>query len=154
MPCRLPIARVCRRQIFGRRRRGRGGVDDHGPAAKTRGLQRPFAGDLGVRRPALGRFPSSRRNAGGGARIPSGRLSNANQRMAGGAALALLGDGGYARGARGAQLRDDLAPLEQAVPKDLLAIQLDDRARFLERWKTFSPRDPDARRRRPEKIPG
>jgi penicillin G amidase len=33
------------------------------------------------------------------------------------------------------QLRDRLATLEKANPKDLLAIQLDDRAIFLERWQ-------------------
>jgi len=65
----------------------------------------------------------------------SGRLWSANQRMVGGAAFALLGDGGYVPPARAAQIRDDLAPLEHAAPKDLLAIQLDDRAVFLGRWQ-------------------
>ncbi|MES2693015.1 MAG: penicillin acylase family protein [Verrucomicrobiota bacterium] len=63
-----------------------------------------------------------------------GRLWSANQRQVGGEALAKLGDGAYRRSARGAQIRDDLAKLEKAVPKDLLAVQLDDRALFLERW--------------------
>jgi penicillin amidase len=59
---------------------------------------------------------------------------SANQRQIGGAALALLGDGGYARPYRGAQIRDGLGQLTQATPRDLLAIQLDDRALFQAFW--------------------
>ncbi len=65
---------------------------------------------------------------------PDGRIWSANQRMVGGAALARLGDGGYARPNRAAQLRDRLAAVEHATPQDLLALQLDDRALFLEPW--------------------
>ena len=65
----------------------------------------------------------------------SGRLWTANQRVIGGPGLAILGDGGYAAPPRAAQIRDDLAPLEHAKPRDLVAIQLDDRALFLERWQ-------------------
>lgn len=64
----------------------------------------------------------------------SGRLWTSNQRMIGGEALAKIGDGGYPRPNRAAQARDDLAPLEKATPKDLLAVQLDDRALFLAPW--------------------
>ena len=76
---------------------------------------------------------------------PSGRIWSANQRMLGGDAFARIGDGGYERPYRAAQIRDDLAGLEHAVPRDLLAIQLDDRARFLARWQklllaTLTPR--------------
>ena len=49
--------------------------------------------------------------------------------------LRALGDGGYDLGARAGQIRDGLRALEQAVPCDLLAIQLDDRALFHERWR-------------------
>jgi penicillin amidase len=42
---------------------------------------------------------------------------------------------GRARPARAAQIRDALTPLERATPKDLLAIQLDDRALFLTAWQ-------------------
>ncbi len=74
----------------------------------------------------------------------AGRLWSANQRHVGGAALAQLGDGAYRRSYRAAQIRDGLAKMEQATPKDLLAVQLDDRALFLERWhallmKTLTP---------------
>jgi penicillin amidase len=65
----------------------------------------------------------------------SDRLWSGNQRAVDGEALALLGDGGYDIGARARQLRDDLAAREHFVPGDLLAIQLDDRAMFLARWK-------------------
>jgi penicillin amidase len=65
----------------------------------------------------------------------SGRLWSANQRMLGGDAFAKIGDGGYERPYRAAQIRDDLAALEHATPRDLLAIQLDDRALFLARWQ-------------------
>jgi len=59
---------------------------------------------------------------------------NANNRMVGGTQLAKLGDGGYDRGARARQIRDDLRQLQSATQEDMLAIQLDDRAVFLERW--------------------
>jgi penicillin G amidase len=61
-------------------------------------------------------------------------LWNANNRMVGGTELAKLGDGGYDRGARARQIRDDLRQLGTATIKDMLDIQLDDRALFLERW--------------------
>ena len=70
-----------------------------------------------------------------------GILWTANQRVVGGAALAKVGDSGYDDGARGGQIRDDLRKLvasgKKAGPADLFAIQLDDRAVFLERWQKF-----------------
>jgi penicillin amidase len=66
---------------------------------------------------------------------PSGRIWTANSRVVDGDALAKLGDGGYMLGARAKQIRDRLMALEKATPKDLLAIQLDDRALLLERWR-------------------
>lgn len=63
-----------------------------------------------------------------------GMLWTANNRVAGGVALAVLGDGGYDLGARAGQIRDGLRALAAAGERDLLALQLDDRARFLERW--------------------
>lgn len=65
---------------------------------------------------------------------PSGRLWSANARLADGELLALIGDAGYALGARQKQIADTLmerAPLDEPA---LLALQLDDRALFLERW--------------------
>lgn len=66
---------------------------------------------------------------------PAGRIWTANARVVDGEMLATVGNGGYALGARARQIRDDLMKLEKATPKDLLAIQLDDRAVFLERWR-------------------
>jgi len=63
-----------------------------------------------------------------------GRLWSGNQRAVGGEALAKIGDGGYPRPARAAQIRDGLAAIARATPKDLLAVQLDDRALFLTPW--------------------
>lgn len=65
---------------------------------------------------------------------PDGRIWSANQRMLGGKALEVLGDGGYGRPNRADQIRDDLAHLEHATPRDLLAVQLDDRAVFMTPW--------------------
>ncbi len=78
-----------------------------------------------------------------------GRIWSGNQRPLGGAALSVLGDGDYARPYRAAQIRDGLAALERATPRDLLAIQLDDRALFLAPWhallmKTLTPQVAEA----------
>lgn len=67
-------------------------------------------------------------------------LWTANQRVLGGSALQLLGDAGYARPARAAQIRDDLKALvtdkpHSVIPTDLLAIQLDNRALILNKWR-------------------
>ena len=65
---------------------------------------------------------------------PSGRVWTANARVVDGDLLAKVGDDGYDLGARARQIRDGLLALEKATPKDLLAIQLDDRALFQEHW--------------------
>ncbi len=65
----------------------------------------------------------------------SGRIWSANARVADGDALAILGDGGYDLGARAKQIRDGLYAIDQFSPQDMLAIQLDDRALFLDRWR-------------------
>jgi penicillin amidase len=75
---------------------------------------------------------------------PSGRIWSANNRAVDGEMLARLGDGCYDLGPRAMQIRDRLLSLERATPKDMLALQLDDRALFLARWhdlllKTLTP---------------
>lgn len=65
---------------------------------------------------------------------PSGRLWTANNRLVDGAALALVGDGGYANGARARQIRIGLYAKKPLRETDLLDIALDDRALFLTRW--------------------
>ena len=68
-----------------------------------------------------------------------GLFWTANNRIVGGRALALLGDGGYDGPQRAASIRDDLRARAQAAPqlseRDLLAVQLGDRAAHLDRWR-------------------
>lgn len=66
---------------------------------------------------------------------PDGRLWTANNRVADGEALGALGDGGYAFAARAKQIRDGLHARTRFGERDLLAIQLDDRALFLGEWR-------------------
>ena len=66
---------------------------------------------------------------------PSGRLWTANGRVVDGAWLNLLGDGGYALGARAGQIRDGLQAARRFDEASFLALQLDDRALFLQRWR-------------------
>lgn len=78
---------------------------------------------------------------------PGGVVWSANQRHLGGEAFARLGDGGYFEGDRALQVRDDLQLLAEraqpANPADLLAIQLDARGRWLERWRELLVRTLD-----------
>ena len=67
----------------------------------------------------------------------SGRLWTANNRVLDGAELDRIGDAGYALGARAKQIRDALYAKDRFNERDLLAIQLDDRAVFLQRWWTL-----------------
>ncbi len=64
-----------------------------------------------------------------------GRLWSANNRVSAGEDLHKIGDGGYGLGARAHQIRDDLRALDRPVEKDMLAVQLDDRAIFLNSWR-------------------
>jgi penicillin amidase len=66
---------------------------------------------------------------------PAGRIVTANNRLVDGEALAMLGDGGYDAGARARQISDDLKTLERASARDMMRVQLDDRAIFLARWR-------------------
>jgi penicillin amidase len=70
---------------------------------------------------------------------PSGRVWSANQRMIDGPGLDLLGGrGNYLFGARARQIRDGLAALPpRATERDLLRVQLDNRALFLARWQAL-----------------
>ena len=67
---------------------------------------------------------------------PSGAVWSANNRALGSEAyLRLMGAGSIDNGARARQIRDQLLTLTNARPADFLAIQLDDRALFLEPWQ-------------------
>jgi penicillin amidase len=65
----------------------------------------------------------------------SGRIWTANARVVSGDALQKIGDGGYDLGARAQQIRDNLFARESFEPRDMLDIQIDDRAIFLTRWR-------------------
>jgi penicillin amidase len=65
----------------------------------------------------------------------SGRIWTANARVADAGALRIIGDGGYDFGARARQIRDGLFAADTFGPDDMLAIQYDDRALFLARWR-------------------
>ena len=64
-----------------------------------------------------------------------GRLWTANAPVVDGAMLAAIGEGGYADGIRARIIRDRLINIDRATPGDMLGIQLEDRALFLERWR-------------------
>lgn len=76
------------------------------------------------------------------------RLWTANNRTMDGEALAKIGDGGNAFGARARQIRNDLFARERFIERDLLAVQLDDRALYLTQWWTLL-RDTAARTKSP-----
>jgi len=84
----------------------------------------------------------------------SGRIWTANARVADGDALRLVGDGGYDLGARQRQIRDGLAERDHFEPADMLAIQFDDRALFLARWRDLllETLDEDATAGRPDRA--
>ena len=65
----------------------------------------------------------------------SGRIWTANARVTDADALRIIGDGGYDLGARARQIRDGLFAKDTFTPEDMLAIQYDDRALFLLRWR-------------------
>jgi penicillin amidase len=65
----------------------------------------------------------------------NGRIWTANAPVVDGAMLAAIGEGGYADGIRARLIRDRLLAIPKATPRDMLSIQLDDRALFLTRWR-------------------
>ncbi len=73
----------------------------------------------------------------------SGRIWTANARVADGDALRVIGDSGYDLGARAGQIRDALFDKDRFTASDMLAIQVDDRALFLGRWRELLLREVD-----------
>ncbi len=100
------------------------GYDGRLPVTWSYG-DRKWDGHLGAGEIPVVRGPES---------VLPGRVWSGNQRPVGGEALARLGDGGYSSAPRAAQIRDGLAALPRATARDLLAVQLDDRALFLQPW--------------------
>jgi penicillin amidase len=66
---------------------------------------------------------------------PSGRIWTANARVVDGEMLAKLGDGSFEIGSRATIIRDRLMEKDRFTRDDMLDIQLETRARFLERWR-------------------
>lgn len=69
---------------------------------------------------------------------PDGVIVTANNRIASGQQLAMLGDGGYDPGARARQILNGLKAKKTVSEADMLAIQLDDRAVLMERWRQLA----------------
>ena len=85
----------------------------------------------------------------------NGQLWTANNRVASGEALALVGLGPYDNGARAGVIRDRLTGLTGRITEgDLLAVQLDDRGAYYARWQRLLLRtlDADALRGRPDRT--
>ena len=82
-----------------------------------------------------------------------GRIWTANARVVNGALLQTLGAGSYEVGARASIIRDRLMARDRFTPRDLLDVQLDASAAFLERWRglileTLTPQAVQADERR------
>lgn len=69
---------------------------------------------------------------------PLGRLWSANNRTLPLDQAALAGDAGADLGARASQIRDDLLALPRATERDMLSIQTDDRAPWIESWRRIA----------------
>ncbi|MEO8678171.1 MAG: penicillin acylase family protein [Vicinamibacterales bacterium] len=65
----------------------------------------------------------------------AGRIWTANAPVVDGAMLATIGEGGFADGIRARLIRDRLMTIENATPADMLSVQLEDKALYLERWR-------------------
>ncbi|MEN4904345.1 penicillin acylase family protein [Luteimonas sp. TWI1437] len=72
------------------------------------------------------------------------RLWTANSRVVDGADFARIGDGGAALGIRAWQIRQGLDARARLAERDLLAIQLDDRALLLSHWHALLAQAADA----------
>jgi penicillin amidase len=85
---------------------------------------------------------------------PLGRLWTANNHTLPDNEAALLGDAGADVGARASQIRDDLLALPKASEHDMLAIQTDDRALWIDSWRrlSLSVLDADAVRDHPQRA--
>jgi penicillin amidase len=85
---------------------------------------------------------------------PLGRLWTANNRTLPPAEALRLGDAGADLGARASQIRDDLLALPHASERDMLTVQTDDRALWIDGWRrlALSALDDDALRDHPQRA--
>lgn len=68
---------------------------------------------------------------------PGGRIWNGNNRIVGGAALEIIGDGLPTDQARGWIIQEKLRQIEQATEPDMLELQANNEAVHLQRWHTL-----------------
>ena len=66
-----------------------------------------------------------------------GRIWTANAPVVDGVMLGLIGDGGYSDGIRARIIRDRLMTIDHATPRQMLEVQLDNSALFLDRWRAL-----------------
>lgn len=85
---------------------------------------------------------------------PLGRVWTANNRTLPASEAAVLGDAGADIGARASQIRDDLLALPRASERDMLAVQTDDRALWINSWRRIAldALDEDAVRDHPQRA--
>ncbi|MEX3687441.1 penicillin acylase family protein [Paraburkholderia sp. BR14263] len=76
---------------------------------------------------------------------PAGRIWTANNRTLPLEEVAQIGDAGTDLGARATQIRNDLLALPHAGERDMLAVQTDDRAFWIEYWRRVALDALDAR---------
>jgi penicillin G amidase len=76
---------------------------------------------------------------------PAGRIWTANNRVLPLDEVARIGDAGTDLGARATQIRNDLLALPHATERDMLAVQTDDRAIWIEYWRRVALDALDAR---------
>ena len=69
---------------------------------------------------------------------PDGVIVTANNRIVSGQYLAMLGDGGYDPGARARQILNGVLTDKKVGEAEMLAVQLDDRALLMERWRKLA----------------
>jgi penicillin G amidase len=67
-----------------------------------------------------------------------GVIVTANNRIVSGQYLKMLGDAGYDAGARARQILDGVRVEKKVTAADMLAVQLDDRALLMDRWRTLA----------------
>lgn len=85
---------------------------------------------------------------------PLGRLWTANNRTLPSGEATLPGDAGADLGARASQIRDDLFAVPRATERDMLSIQTDDRALWIDSWRriALSALDADALKNHPRRA--
>ena len=114
---------------------GRIALDDRRRDSAARRPRRHDAGIVGRRHAALERLSHRRRVPVASSIRRTAASGPRTRRSSTAPMLATIGEGGYADGIRARVIRDRLMAIDKATPQDMLDIQLEDRALFLERWR-------------------